>query len=58
VANHQNIDGLTTQGYTVGSGAGTATLTYSPGFHAITSTNNSGFLFTPRNVEIGARFTF
>jgi hypothetical protein len=58
VANHQNIDGITTQGYTVASGAGTATLTYSPTFQAVTSSNNSGFLFTPRNVEIAARFTF
>jgi hypothetical protein len=58
VANHQNIDGITAQGYTVSSGAGTATLNYSPSFRAVTSSNNSGFLFTPRNVEIGARFTF
>jgi outer membrane receptor protein involved in Fe transport len=58
VANHQNIDGITGQGYNVASAAGSAVLTYSPSFQAITSSNNSGFLFTPRNVEIAARFVF
>jgi hypothetical protein len=33
----------------------TSSLTYQPTFGAITSSNNSGFLFTPRDVEIAAK---
>jgi hypothetical protein len=59
VANHQNIDGINTQAYTVtATSAATSTFTYSPTFQSVTSSNNSGFLFTPRNVEIAAKFTF
>jgi len=65
LANHQNIDGLGTTAYEL-SGSGTAaTATYQgqPGtgndtYKVITSSNNSGFLYTPREVEISARFTF
>ena len=59
VANHQNIDGITTQGYTAGATSGTTgTLTYAPTFGTVTSSNNSGFLFTPRQLEIAAKFAF
>ena len=59
IANHQNIDGITSTAYKFsGTSATASTLTYQPSFGAITSSNNSGFLFTPRNVEIAAKFTF
>ena len=59
IANHQNIDGITTTAYKFSStGATTSSLTYQPTFGAVTSSNNSGFLFTPRNVEIAAKITF
>ena len=71
VANHQNIDGLGTTAYklsTTGSGASAVnTATYqgqgtsNPSnntYQIPTSSNNSGFLFTPRQVEIAARFNF
>jgi hypothetical protein len=71
VANHQNIDGLGTTAYklsTTGSGASAVnTATYqgqgtsNPSnntYQIPTSSNNSGFLFTPREVEIAARFNF
>jgi hypothetical protein len=59
IANHQNIDGITTQGYTVSAtSATTGTLTYAPTFGAVTSSNASGFLYTPRNLELAAKFTF
>jgi Carboxypeptidase regulatory-like domain len=59
IANHQNVDGITTTAYKFSStGAATSSLTYQSSFGAITSSNNSGFLFTPRNVEIAAKFTF
>lgn len=63
VANHQNITGLGTTAYTV---SGT-TLTYLGQGTANTSdntlgvpnnSNSSGFLYTPRQVEIAARFNF
>jgi hypothetical protein len=59
IANHQNIDGITTTAYKLSATTTTAsTLTYQSTFGAITSSNNSGFLFTPRNAEIAAKFTF
>jgi hypothetical protein len=55
LANHQNIDGLGTTAYKL---SGT-TATYQPSTFGIpTSSNNSGFLFTPREVEIAAKFVF
>ncbi len=65
VANHQNVDGLGTTAYklssTTTSGVTTNTATYqgqgtsnpSNNTYLIpTSSNNSGFLFTPRQIEI------
>jgi hypothetical protein len=65
IANHQNIDGISSLGYQLQStGATSGTATYQGGqtgttaFGTVTSSNNSGFLFTPRQLEIAARFTF
>jgi outer membrane receptor protein involved in Fe transport len=63
VANHQNIDGLGTTAYKLSG----STATYqgqgssNPSnntFRVVTSSNNSGFLFTPREIEISARLNF
>jgi hypothetical protein len=62
VANHQNVDGfVTTSAYSL-SGY-TATYQGQPGttnsgFAVPNSSNNSSFLYTPRQVEIAARFSF
>jgi hypothetical protein len=63
VANHQNIDGLGTTAYKLsGSTAtyqGQGTANPSNNTYLIpTSSNNSGFLFTPRQIEIAARLNF
>jgi hypothetical protein len=71
VANHQNIDGLGTTAYKLSSttiaGVTTNSATYqgqgtsNPSnntFKIPTSSNNSGFLYTPRDIEIAARFNF
>jgi outer membrane receptor protein involved in Fe transport len=67
VANHQNVDGVTETAYklTTVSGSTTAGIaTYQGGqsgtstFGAPTSANSSGFLYTPREIEIAARFVF
>jgi hypothetical protein len=63
VANHQNIDGLGTTAYKLSG----STATYqgqgssNPALNSYqipTSSNNSGFLFTPREIEISARLNF
>jgi hypothetical protein len=58
VANHQNYDGINSTAYKLG-GTGTAgTATYQSTFQQLTSSNNSGFLYTPREIEIAARLSF
>jgi hypothetical protein len=62
VANHQNVDGYeTTSAYYLSHGTATyqgQTGTSNSGFGVINSSNNSSFLYTPRQVEIAARFSF
>jgi len=60
VANHQNIDGLNTTGYAFTNGnTSSVTATYQAStFGTVTSSNSSGFLFTPRELEVGAKFSF
>jgi len=66
LANHQNIDGVATTAYKFSStGAAASTLTFQSSavagatpFGTATSSNNSGFLYTPRQVEIAAKFNF
>ncbi|WP_158793360.1 carboxypeptidase-like regulatory domain-containing protein [Granulicella sp. L60] len=65
IANHQNVDGISTTGYqlqSTGTTTGTATYQYgqtgTTAFGAVTSSNNSGFLYTPRQLELAAKFSF
>ena len=59
VANHQNIDVVGTTAYKLGGSgtAGTATFQNAT-WQVPSSSNNSGFLYTPRQIEIATRFTF
>jgi outer membrane receptor protein involved in Fe transport len=63
IANHQNIDGLGTTAYKLSGstatyqGQGTANPSLNS-YQIPTSSNNSGFLFTPREIEISARLNF
>ena len=60
LANHQNIDGINNGAYILSSTgplSGTATF-QSATYGTVTSSNNSGFLYTPRQIEIAARFSF
>jgi len=63
VSNHQNFDGINSTGYVLSSCgsscplAGTATFQSST-YGQFTSSNSSGFLYTPRQIEIAARFNF
>ena len=61
VANHQNFDGINSTGYVLSSGSTstTGTATYqSATYGQFTNSNSSGFLYTPRQIEIAARFSF
>ncbi|MBT9331780.1 TonB-dependent receptor [Paracidobacterium acidisoli] len=63
LANHQNIDGLGTTAYKL---SGTTATYQGQGlsnpsnntYQVVTSSNNSGFLYTPRQIEISTRFVF
>jgi Carboxypeptidase regulatory-like domain len=66
VANKQNIMAVSTTGYSIQK-AGTATcagplncLNFSPTFGTVAANgiNNSNFLYTPRQIQLGARFQF
>jgi hypothetical protein len=61
VANHQNVSAVGTTGYNVSTT--TTALTSTAAFQNTTfgvpsSVNSSGFLYTPRNIQVSARFTF
>jgi Carboxypeptidase regulatory-like domain len=65
MANHQNIDSISSLGYKMTStGSTTGTATFQGGqagttaFQTIQNSNNSGFLYTPRQIEIAARLNF
>ena len=59
VANHQNIDTVGTTAYKLAGSGTAATLTFQNATWQVpTSSNNSGFLYTPRQIEIAARLHF
>jgi hypothetical protein len=58
VANHQNYDGINSTAYKLGGTGTNGTATYQSTFQQLTSSNNSGFLYTPREIEIAARLSF
>ncbi len=61
IANHENIGtgDLSKSAYSLTPVSATSgTLTYLPTFRAKTAANDSGFTFTPREIEIGARLEF
>jgi Carboxypeptidase regulatory-like domain len=69
IANHQNYSVSTTDVHQTAynftsSGAGVSTLTFQPqtgpgvGFGSHSTSNDSGFLYTPREIQIQARLTF
>ena len=59
VANHQNVSSEATTGYLLTStGANTGTATFQSGFGTRTNVNSSGFLYTPREIQVSARLLF
>ena len=53
LANHQNVTGITSTGYII---SGT-TLTFNPAFNVVNNTD-SNFIYSQRQVQLGARFQF
>jgi hypothetical protein len=64
LANHPNVDSISSLGYKLTSASGAGTATFQGGqsgttaFGTVTNANNSGFLYTPRQIEIAARLNF
>jgi hypothetical protein len=67
IYNHQNVTGLSTLGYALSSTSATgATAVYQSGLTGTSTTapgtvnnsNSSGFLYTPRQIQIGFKFLF
>ena len=61
VANHQNVTSVNTPAYKLAKTANTTnagTATYQANFGTVSNTNNSGFSYTPRQLELSIRFAF
>jgi len=59
VANKQNVEGLNITAYNLSSiGPTSGIASYQTSFQSISTSNNSGLLYSPREVEIAARVTF
>jgi hypothetical protein len=56
--NHQNVTAVATTAYTLSSGTNVATAAYQSSFGTHTNSNSSGFLYTPRQVQISFRLLF
>jgi hypothetical protein len=54
VANHQNVTGVYTEAYALSGN----TATYQSDFGQKEYTNDSGFAYAPRQLELSARFSF
>jgi outer membrane receptor protein involved in Fe transport len=66
IYNHQNVTGVQTTAYALQSSGNTATATFQSGiagsgtslFGSANNSNSSGFLYTPRQVQIGFKLLF
>jgi hypothetical protein len=58
VFNRLNHTAMNTTMYTVGGTVAAPTLTFNPTFETLTNANSNYFVFTPRQVQIAARYTF
>jgi hypothetical protein len=54
VANKQNVMSVNTTGYIISGN----NLNFNPTFGTVTGVNNSNFLYTPRQIQLGARVKF
>ncbi|HEX6495278.1 MAG TPA: TonB-dependent receptor [Acidobacteriaceae bacterium] len=55
--NHQNVTGVATTGYTISDTSAGPTLTYQSNFGSVQN-SNSNYIYSPRQVQVAARFNF
>jgi hypothetical protein len=53
-----NYTAVNTLMYSIGGTSATPTLTSNPTFGTLTNANSNSFVFTPRQIQFAARFTF
>jgi outer membrane receptor protein involved in Fe transport len=58
VFNRLNHTAMNTTMYAVGGTAAAPTLTFNPTFESLTNANSNYFVFTPRQIQLAARYTF
>ncbi len=58
VFNRLNHTAMNTTIYNIGGTAAAPTLTFNPTFETLTNANSNYFVFTPRQVQLAARYTF
>jgi hypothetical protein len=58
LANHENETEVYGTAYNIGGTTTAPTLTYQPTWGQTEQWNNSGFTYTPREIELTARLTF
>ena len=59
IANHQNVTSVGTAGYSLSTAGAVSNASYNATtFGVPTAVNASGFLYTPREIQISARFAF
>jgi hypothetical protein len=55
--NHVNYTGVVQQMFSLGGTTANPSLTYTPSFGQLNATNNNN-VYTPRQIQIGARLSF
>jgi hypothetical protein len=58
VFNRLNYTAMNTTIYNIGGTVAAPTLTYNPTFGSLTNANSNYFVFTPRQIQLAARYTF
>ena len=58
LGNKQNVTGVNTVGYIIGGTAAARTLTFNNGVFGIPNNSNSNFVYSPRQIQLGAKIKF
>jgi hypothetical protein len=58
LANKQNVTGVNGTGYFIGGPATARTLTFNTGVFGVPNNTNSNFVYSPRQIQIGAKIKF
>jgi len=58
LANKQNVTGVNGTGYIIGGTPAARTLTFNNGVFGVPNNTNSNFVYSPRQIQIGAKIKF